>query len=267
VLWEEERRRRAAAWREGEREVEGAPRRRNNLVECEDEEKEEKPSTSKKKPSPPSLPSHLPDDVERLEDAPGRHAKHERAHQRLEEEGRVVLGRDRGRQNLDLFFFSDSTENVGGCESATHLHLLLCSFFQAASRATPKTESKRLLNMIKRKEQNVSHLIAALRGCRSAQAAGVARGVGVVVVDVRRWRRGATTVRCCHRDRRWSRASDAGRHRASFRQGRAQRHGTHRLRLFWRKVWRGKGSGKEGREEGKRGFYFFSRWWCPLWKK
>lgn len=132
MLWEEERRRRAAAWREGEREVEGAPRRRNNLVECEDEEKEEKPSTSKKKHhhhrSLLTFPTTWSDSKMHPADTP---STNERIRGSRKKDG-SSWGGTAAAKTLTCFFFSDSTENVGGCESATHLHLLLCSFFQSS---------------------------------------------------------------------------------------------------------------------------------------
>lgn len=43
--------------------------------------------------------------MQRLEKAPGRDAEHERADQRLQEEGRVVLRGSRGGDDLDLLSF------------------------------------------------------------------------------------------------------------------------------------------------------------------
>ena len=54
-------------------------------------------------------PYKLERDVERLEQAPGRDAQHERAEQRLQKEGRVILRGRREDFDLDVFFFLTSS--------------------------------------------------------------------------------------------------------------------------------------------------------------
>lgn len=51
-----------------------------------------------------SSSAHLESHMQRLKQAPGRHAQHERAQQGLEEEGRVVLRGRGGGEDFDLFF-------------------------------------------------------------------------------------------------------------------------------------------------------------------